>query len=166
MVDHVTGLTAIVGLLAALLHARSTGEGCDVDTCLFDAALHQLGYAAIWYLNEGYVPPRQPRSAHFSLAPVQTLPTSDNRHVRGGAVQRGSTTVPQRVADRIPAATLLTLSVKGGGKLRQSPPKVADSTRVRAAKQPTGTGKDPLWASLFRARAVSRSARIRAGATY
>jgi crotonobetainyl-CoA:carnitine CoA-transferase CaiB-like acyl-CoA transferase len=77
MVDHTTGLTAMVGLLAALLGARTTGKGCDVDTCLFDVGLHQLGYAAIWYLNEGYVPARQPRSAHFSLAPVQTLPTSD-----------------------------------------------------------------------------------------
>ena len=77
MVDHTTGLTAMVGLLAALLNARSTGEGCDVDTCLFDAALHQLGYAATWYLNERYVPERQARSAHFSLAPVQTLPTAD-----------------------------------------------------------------------------------------
>jgi crotonobetainyl-CoA:carnitine CoA-transferase CaiB-like acyl-CoA transferase len=77
MVDHTTGLTAMVGLLAALLNARATGTGCDVDTCLFDAALHQLGYAAIWYLNEGYVPARQSRSAHFSLAPVQTLPTAD-----------------------------------------------------------------------------------------
>ena len=77
MVDHTTGLTAMVGLLAALLNARSTGRGCDVDTCLFDAALHQLGYTAIWYLNEKYVPARQSRSAHFSLAPVQTLPTAD-----------------------------------------------------------------------------------------
>ena len=77
MVDHTTGLTAMVGLLAALLNARSSGKGCDVDTCLFDAALHQLGYTAIWYLNEGYVPARQSRSAHFSLAPVQTLPTAD-----------------------------------------------------------------------------------------
>ncbi|HRE14319.1 MAG TPA: CoA transferase [Usitatibacteraceae bacterium] len=77
MVDHVTGLTATVGLLAALVQARGTGKGCDVDTCLFDAALHQLGYAALWYLNEGHVPARQPRSAHFSLAPVQTLPTAD-----------------------------------------------------------------------------------------
>lgn len=77
MVDHTTGLTATVGLLAALVHARSTGKGCDVDTCLFDVGLHQLGYAALWYLNEGYVPERQPRSGHFSLAPVQTLPTAD-----------------------------------------------------------------------------------------
>jgi crotonobetainyl-CoA:carnitine CoA-transferase CaiB-like acyl-CoA transferase len=77
MVDHTTGLTAMVGLLSALIQARATGKGCDVDTCLFDAALHQLGYTAIWYLNEKYVPERQTRSAHFSLAPVQTLPTAD-----------------------------------------------------------------------------------------
>jgi len=77
MIDHTTGLTAMVGLLSALIHARATGKGCDVDTCLFDAALHQLGYAAIWYLNEKHVPERQTRSAHFSLAPVQTLPTAD-----------------------------------------------------------------------------------------
>ena len=77
MVDHVTGLTMTVGLLGALLHARQTGEGCDVDTSLFDVALHQLGYAATWYLNEGAVSERQPRSAHYSVAPVQTFPTED-----------------------------------------------------------------------------------------
>jgi crotonobetainyl-CoA:carnitine CoA-transferase CaiB-like acyl-CoA transferase len=56
MIDHTTGLTAMVGLLAALVQARATGKGCDVDTCLFDAALHQLGYAAIWYLKRGLYP--------------------------------------------------------------------------------------------------------------
>ncbi|MGJ7530583.1 CaiB/BaiF CoA transferase family protein [Variovorax sp. GB1P17] len=77
MVDHVTGLTMTVGLLGALVHAKQTGKGCDVDTCLFDVALHQLGYAATWYLNEGAVSQRQPRSAHYSVAPVQTFPTTD-----------------------------------------------------------------------------------------
>lgn len=77
MVDHVTGLTMAVGLLGALVHAKQTGQGCDVETCLFDVALHQLGYAATWYLNENVVPQRQPRSGHYSLAPVQTFPTAD-----------------------------------------------------------------------------------------
>jgi crotonobetainyl-CoA:carnitine CoA-transferase CaiB-like acyl-CoA transferase len=31
----------------------------------------------VWYLNEGNVSPRVPRSAHLSLAPVQTFPTRD-----------------------------------------------------------------------------------------
>jgi crotonobetainyl-CoA:carnitine CoA-transferase CaiB-like acyl-CoA transferase len=77
MVDFMTGLTGIVGLLACLARARQTGSGCDVDTCLFDVALHQLGYSAIWYLNEHDVSRRQPRSAHLSVAPVQTFPTAD-----------------------------------------------------------------------------------------
>jgi crotonobetainyl-CoA:carnitine CoA-transferase CaiB-like acyl-CoA transferase len=77
IVDHMTGVTSLVGLLAALLRARETGQGCDVDTCLFDVTLHQLGYAATWFLNEGHLAERQPRSGHYSLAPVQTFPTED-----------------------------------------------------------------------------------------
>ena len=39
--------------------------------------MHQLTYPGVWYLNEGDVSPRVPRSAHLSLAPVQTFPTAD-----------------------------------------------------------------------------------------
>jgi crotonobetainyl-CoA:carnitine CoA-transferase CaiB-like acyl-CoA transferase len=77
IIDQTSGLTAAVGLLSAVIHARSTGEGCDVDISLLDVALHQLGYVATWYLNEGHASMRQPRSAHYSVAPVQTFPTSD-----------------------------------------------------------------------------------------
>ena len=77
MIDSMSGLTGALGLLACLLRARVTGEGCNVETCLFDVALHQLTYAGTWYLNEGEVAPRLPRSAHLSLAPVQTFPTAD-----------------------------------------------------------------------------------------
>ena len=77
IVDHATGLTAAVGLLAAIIQARATGKGCDVDTCLLDVALHQLGYVASWYLNDGHHSMRQHRSAHYAVAPVQTFPTAD-----------------------------------------------------------------------------------------
>ncbi len=77
MIDSMSGLTGIVGLLSCLLRARTTGKGCDVDTCLYDVAMHQLTYPGLWYLNEGDVSPRVPRSAHLSLAPVQTFPTKD-----------------------------------------------------------------------------------------
>lgn len=76
-IDYMTGMTGMVGLLSAVIGARQTGRGCDVDTCLFDVALHQLGYCATWYLNHGDVTTRNPRSSHFSLAPVQTFPTAD-----------------------------------------------------------------------------------------
>jgi len=77
IVDHMTGLTSIVGLLSALLRARETGQGCDVDTSLFDVTIHQLGYTATWFLNERHRSERQERSAHYSLTPVQTFPTAD-----------------------------------------------------------------------------------------
>jgi crotonobetainyl-CoA:carnitine CoA-transferase CaiB-like acyl-CoA transferase len=77
LIDSMSGLTGTVGLLSCLLRARSTGQGCDVETCLFDVAVHQLTYPGTWYLNEGDVSPRVPRSAHLALAPVQTFPTKD-----------------------------------------------------------------------------------------
>jgi crotonobetainyl-CoA:carnitine CoA-transferase CaiB-like acyl-CoA transferase len=77
LIDSMSGLTGTVGLLSCLLRARSTGQGCDVETCLFDVAVHQLTYPGTWYLNEGDVSPRVPRSAHLALAPVQTFPTRD-----------------------------------------------------------------------------------------
>lgn len=77
IVDYMTGAVGMLGLLSCLMQARRTGKGCDVDTCLFDVALHQLGYTATWFLNHGDVTERMPRSSHFSVAPVQTFPTAD-----------------------------------------------------------------------------------------
>ncbi len=77
MVDFMTGAVGATGLLACILRAHKSGIGCDVDTCLFDVAMHQLSYSAIWYLNEGQASRRQPRSAHLAVAPVQTFPTAD-----------------------------------------------------------------------------------------
>jgi crotonobetainyl-CoA:carnitine CoA-transferase CaiB-like acyl-CoA transferase len=77
MIDFMTGMTGIVGLLACVMRARATGQGCDVDTCLFDVALHQLSYPAVWYLNGGDMPTRLARSSHQSLTPVQTVRTKD-----------------------------------------------------------------------------------------
>jgi crotonobetainyl-CoA:carnitine CoA-transferase CaiB-like acyl-CoA transferase len=70
-------MTGIVGLLGCLMRAKSTGQGCDVDTNLFDVATHQHCYLATWYLNSGTEPQRVPRSAHASIAPVQSVRTKD-----------------------------------------------------------------------------------------
>jgi len=77
IVDYMSGATGAVGLLACLLRAQKSGTGCDVDVCLYDVALHQLGYSATWYLNEGFESTRQPRGAHLSLTPTQTFTTAD-----------------------------------------------------------------------------------------
>jgi crotonobetainyl-CoA:carnitine CoA-transferase CaiB-like acyl-CoA transferase len=77
IIDCMTGVTGAAALLACVLRAQRTGKGCDVDASLFDVALHQLGYMGTWYLNGGEASSRQPRSAHYSLTPVQTFPTAD-----------------------------------------------------------------------------------------
>jgi crotonobetainyl-CoA:carnitine CoA-transferase CaiB-like acyl-CoA transferase len=77
IIDYMTGTMSMVGLLACMLDAQRTGRGCDVDVSLYDAALHQLGYAGTWYLNAGTAVSRLERSSHFSVAPVQTFPTAD-----------------------------------------------------------------------------------------
>jgi crotonobetainyl-CoA:carnitine CoA-transferase CaiB-like acyl-CoA transferase len=77
MIDYMTGVTGMVGLLGCLMQAKATGQGCDVDTNLFDVATHQHCYLATWFLNSGDEPQRIPRSAHPSLVPVQSVRTKD-----------------------------------------------------------------------------------------
>jgi crotonobetainyl-CoA:carnitine CoA-transferase CaiB-like acyl-CoA transferase len=77
LIDFMSGITLDVGLLACLLRAQKTGIGCDVDTSLFEVALHQLSYSATWFLNADYAVTRLPRSSHFSATPVQTFKAAD-----------------------------------------------------------------------------------------
>jgi len=77
LIDFMSGITCDVGLLACLLRAQKTGIGCDVDTSLFEVAVHQLSYSATWYLNAGHEVNRLPRSSHFSTTPSQTYRAAD-----------------------------------------------------------------------------------------
>ncbi len=77
MVDFMTGSVFAFGVVSAILSARTTGEGCDVDVSLFDVALHQTSYPATWAMNEGYEIERMPRAAHPSIAPSQLVRTAD-----------------------------------------------------------------------------------------
>ena len=77
IIDLMTGTTAALGLVSAVLGARTTGEGRDVDVSLFDVAMHNLAYVATWYLNGGHETGRAPRSGHPSLVPSQLYRTSD-----------------------------------------------------------------------------------------
>lgn len=77
IVDLMTGLAAAFGLLAGVMRARETGEGGDIDTSLFDVALHNLNYPGTWYLNKGAVTSRTARSGHPSLVPSQLYRTKD-----------------------------------------------------------------------------------------
>ena len=77
IVDLMTGLAAAFALLSGVVSARATGRGMDIDTSLFDVALHNLNYPGTWFLNGGTVTGRTPRSAHPSLTPSQLYRTRD-----------------------------------------------------------------------------------------
>ena len=77
VVDLMTGVAAAFALLSGVISARATGRGMDVDTSLFDVALHNLNYPGTWFLNAGDVTSRTPRSAHPSLTPSQLYRTHD-----------------------------------------------------------------------------------------
>ena len=77
VVDLMTGLGLGYAVLAGIVGARASGAGRDLDVSLFDMALHTLNYPAAWYLNEGHVVERLPRSAHPSLTPCQLYRTAD-----------------------------------------------------------------------------------------
>lgn len=77
VVDYMTGLTAAFALVTGVLEARARGVGRDYDVSLLDVARYNLGYQAAWYLNEGHVPSRLPRSAHASIVPCQLYRTRD-----------------------------------------------------------------------------------------
>jgi crotonobetainyl-CoA:carnitine CoA-transferase CaiB-like acyl-CoA transferase len=77
MVDFMTGTMMAIGLLAALVDAQRSGTGRDVDVDLLSSAVHQTSYPALWYLNEGDVTERTPRSAHPSVTPSQIFRTND-----------------------------------------------------------------------------------------
>jgi crotonobetainyl-CoA:carnitine CoA-transferase CaiB-like acyl-CoA transferase len=77
MVDFISGTIMAIGLLAALVDAQRGGLGRDVDVDLLSAAVHQASYPGLWYLNEGDVTGRTPRSAHPSVTPSQLFRSAD-----------------------------------------------------------------------------------------
>jgi crotonobetainyl-CoA:carnitine CoA-transferase CaiB-like acyl-CoA transferase len=81
LVDLSAGVMASLGMVSAILRARLTGQGGDVDVSLFDAAIAQLCYPGAWHLSMGYEPTRTPDSSHPSMIPSQVLPTKDGHMV-------------------------------------------------------------------------------------
>lgn len=77
IVDFMAGTMMAVGLLAALVDAQRSGLGRDVDLDLLSAAVHQTSYPALWYMNEGAITQRTPRSAHPSATPSQMFRSAD-----------------------------------------------------------------------------------------
>ncbi|HEV2081745.1 MAG TPA: CaiB/BaiF CoA-transferase family protein [Brevundimonas sp.] len=76
VVDLFTGLYASNAILAALMHARATGEGQHVDVALFDVQAAMLANQATNWFVSGTAPTRM-GNAHPNLAPYQPFPCTD-----------------------------------------------------------------------------------------
>lgn len=74
--DLVTGLYAVIGILAALHKKSVTGHGEYIDISLFDSQLSLASQVAANYLVSGKAP-RRYGNAHPNIVPYQSLPTSD-----------------------------------------------------------------------------------------
>ena len=80
IVDLVSGMFAMQGILLAL-HARErTGRGQRVDIGMLDAVTALLTYQAAIYFATG-VPPRRMGNRHPTVVPYETLQTSDGEVV-------------------------------------------------------------------------------------
>jgi crotonobetainyl-CoA:carnitine CoA-transferase CaiB-like acyl-CoA transferase len=76
LVDVLTGLHALSGILAALHHRDRTGEGQRVDTNLLSALLSSMVNQASGYLGARVVPGIM-GNRHPSITPYETFDTAD-----------------------------------------------------------------------------------------
>ncbi len=76
LTDILTGLYAVIGILAALRHRERTGEGQFIDVALLDVQVACLANQAMNYLIGGEAPGRL-GNAHPNIVPYQDFPTLD-----------------------------------------------------------------------------------------
>ena len=78
--DLFTGLYAVISVLAALNHARATGEGQHIDCALLDTQVALLANQASNYLN-GAALPRRLGNEHPNTVPYQDFVTADGSEI-------------------------------------------------------------------------------------
>ncbi len=76
VVDVITGLHAVIGVLAALRHREATGEGQRVEVNLLSSLLSALVNQSGGYVSGGVVPGIM-GNRHPSIAPYETVMTAD-----------------------------------------------------------------------------------------
>lgn len=74
--DVMTGLHAVIGILAALYQRTVSGRGQYIDLALFDVGVSTLANQALNYLVSG-VPPKLMGNAHSNVVPYQAFATLD-----------------------------------------------------------------------------------------
>ena len=78
--DILTGMYAVIAVLAALAHRQSTGAGQRIDVALLDSTVATLVNQAMNYLTTGQSPGRI-GNTHPNIVPYQAFPTADGHIV-------------------------------------------------------------------------------------
>ncbi len=76
IIDQGAGMWATIGILSALLRRNQTGEGCEVNTSLFETALSWMCMSTAMYLASGNVPKRV-GSENGGMAPYKAYQATD-----------------------------------------------------------------------------------------
>ena len=76
VVDYVTGLNAVIGILSALSERQKTGKGRLVTVSLLESAISMISVESVRYLNTGIVT-KCHGNRHTSIAPYNSFRTSD-----------------------------------------------------------------------------------------
>ena len=76
-VDLATSFAAAFALVSAVLNARQTKIGRDVEVAMMDVAMSMWSYLGTWHLSKGFRPDRLAYSAHQSVVPSQVFKTAD-----------------------------------------------------------------------------------------
>jgi crotonobetainyl-CoA:carnitine CoA-transferase CaiB-like acyl-CoA transferase len=74
--DIMTGMYAVVAILAALRHRDATGQGQNIDMALLDTQVAWLSYVGQNYLTSGEVP-RRCGNHHPNIMPYQVFGAAD-----------------------------------------------------------------------------------------
>ena len=87
MVDTLTGQTAAVAILAALLRRERSGEGSFIDVSMVDASMAFMTSALTPFLVTGEALKRLGNTGYSELPTAGLFETADDRHVSLGVVQ-------------------------------------------------------------------------------
>ncbi len=74
--DIVTGLYAVIAILAGLRHRESTGHGLAIELALMDCAVATMANVGQSYVSTGKLPQRQ-GNAHAQIVPYELFASAD-----------------------------------------------------------------------------------------
>jgi CoA:oxalate CoA-transferase len=87
IVDTLTGQTAALAILAAIIRQRATGQGDRIDVSMFDASLTFMTSTLTPFLVTGTPMPRMGNTGYSGLPTASLFATRDGRQISLGVVQ-------------------------------------------------------------------------------